>query len=263
MKKILRSLLKNILGILSRNVISKHNTEIIVIIGWTGSSIVRELIYNELKDDFNVRRNTKDLWWDLSVPLTILGYKDKRRSIFNWTLLIIRTFFSLLLKKRYAHKIVINMDTSYDDIAKFWSKYIKPDIVVMLKENPKSKLIDKILRSENSEQILFVHNPKLFKGFSAKNIREFIYSQQKGDIIYKRNKDILLVKFKDQEMKVRIPRACTFIWELIPAAISVGILEGLGFGSLKADLSKFSFHPYQLNQGLQQLKNFLHKDIDE
>lgn len=263
MRKIFRSILKHILGLLSRNVIAKHNAEVIVVIGWTGSSIVREMIYNELKEEFNVRRNTREVWWDLSVPLSILGYKDRRRDIFSWSFLVIRAFLSLFFRKRYSHKIIINMDTSYDDIADFWSKYIKPNIVVMIKENPESKLIKKILNTDNSEQILFVYNPKFFKGFKKRNIREFIYAQNNGDIIYRRVKDVLHVSYKDKKLRINIPQACRFIWELIPAALAAGILEGIEFSSLKADLAKFSFHPHQLNQGMKHLKKFLHKKIDE
>ncbi len=263
MKKLFRYLLKHILGKISRGVITKHNAEVIVVIGWTGSSIVREMIYNELKEEFNVRRNTREVWWDLSVPLAILGYKDKRRDIFSWIYLIIRSSLSLVFRKRYAHKIVINIDTSYENIAKFWSRYIKPDIVVMLKENPGSKLIKKILHSDSSERILFVYNPELFSGFKAGRVREFIFTKKVGDLVYSRKKDILFIRYKNKEIKVRIPQGCAFIWELIPAAISVGILEGIEFTSLKYDLSKFNFHPRQLNEGMKQLKKFLHREVNE
>lgn len=263
MKKIFRYILKHILGFLSRKVLVKHDAEVIVVIGWTGSSIVREMIYNELREKFNVRRSTREVWWDLSVPLTVLGYKDKKRDLFSWGYLIIRSFVSLLLRKRYSHKIIINMDTSYDDIAKFWGKYIKPNVVVMLKENPESKLIKKILQTDNSKQILFIYNPEFFTGFKKKNTREFTYSEKSGDIIYSRIGDILQIKYKDKKLTVHIPPVCSFIWELIPAALAVGILEDIEFSSLKTSLSKFSFHPNQLNQGMKQLKKFLHREVDE
>ena len=110
------------------------------------------------------------------------------------------------------------------------------------------------------EKILFVYNPDLFKGLQGKNIRDLRYSQNDGDLKYKRNKQILTIKYKNQEFTVKIPKICMFMWELIPAAFAVGILEGVDLSILKANLSKFNFHPRQLCQGMKQLKRFLHGD---
>jgi len=260
MKKLLRSILKNILGVLSRSAIAKHNAEVIVVIGWTGSSIVRELIYNMLEDEFNVRRNTKEVWWDFSIPMTILGYKDKKRSIIGWIYIISKVYFSLFFRKRYSHKIIINMDTSYEDIADYWSKYIHPDIVVLQKENPSSKLVKKIIKANDSEKTLFVYDPRSFKGFGEINIREFKYSSKNAKLIYNVKGKILKMKYKDKGVEVDLPEGCLFLKDLIPAAFSVGILEGIDMDKLKVNLRKFSFHPRQLKKGMKRLKKFLHKN---
>lgn len=257
MRAILRNILKNILGYLSRRSVIKHNTEIIIITGWAGTRVVRELAYNLLSDEFNVRRNTTEVWWDLSVPLTILGYNDCQRSIFGWILLIIKALYSIIFNPTYPHKIIININTSVEDIAEFWSKYFDPHIVVILKEKPSSKVVEMICQSEGSEKVLFVYNPELFSGFKKKAIREFRYSSNEGELIYRKEGNSLNIRYKNEEAKVRIPKSYKFIWEFIPAAISIGILEGVRLKTLAKNVSYFSFHPQQLKQGISQLKEFI------
>lgn len=260
MKRFFRNILKKVLGILSKKTIVKHNAEVILVTGWTGTGIVREMIYHLLSEEFNVRRNVDDVWWDFSVPLTILGYEDKKRSVFEWTLLVLRAFYSLKFKPKHSHKIIINLDTFSEDTAKFWSEYINPDIVVVLRERPKSKVVKMLGSREGSEKILFVYNPKLFKGLGKKQHREFIYSDRNCDLKYERQVNLLKIRYKDEKVKVKIPPSCKFIWEFIPAALSVGILESVSLKSLASNLAYFDFHPKQLQKVVAKLKHFIHSN---
>jgi UDP-N-acetylmuramyl pentapeptide synthase len=260
MKNLFREILKNLLGFICKRSIRKHNIEVILITGWTGSSVVRELIYHLLGEEYHVRRNVKEVWWDLSVPLSILGYEDKLRSVFGWAIIIIRATLSLIIKPKYPHKIIINLDTSNEDVASFWSKYICPHIVVVLKERPKSKIVEMLSKGEGCEKILFIYNPEFFGEFKKKNIREFIYSENKGDLLYIKDKGVMRIKYKGKEMKIRIPEAFKFVSEFLPAAVSVGLLEGLSFDTISKNLSHFSFHPKQLEGVIKQLKKFVLSD---
>lgn len=260
MKSYLRQILKTILGRLSLKAVNKHNAEIILVTGWTGTSVVRELIYHILEDKFNVRRNVDEVWWDLSVPLTILGYDDKRRSVFEWISLVIRATYSLLFNPKYPHKIVINLDTSSEETAKFWSEWVNPNIVVILRERPTSKVVKMISNREGSEQILFVYNPHLFKGLKKKQHREFIYSACGRDLQYKKSKALLEVTYRSEKAQIKIPPICKFIWELIPAALSVGILDGMSLDELAFNVAHFDFHPHQVKKVISKLKKFVLSD---
>lgn len=259
MKNFSRNLLKSILGSLSKKTIAKHHAEVIVVVGWTGSSAVREMIYHILRDSFNVRRNVTDVWWDLSVPLGILGYEDKKRNPVQWLVVIVKAYISLFIKPKYHHKIIINLDTSVEDTARFWSKYIKPNIVVILKEKPESKVLKMLFDKEGSEKYLFVHNPYLFKGLMNKQVREFIYSR-KGDLSYKRVKKTLLMEYKKERVSINIPSGYPFIWELIPAAFSVGLLQGIEVKDLVERISHFEMHPKQVQKAIDKLKSFVISD---
>ncbi|MBN2015858.1 hypothetical protein JW766_03415 [Candidatus Dojkabacteria bacterium] len=258
MRSFLRKTLRNILGYLSIRTIKKHSAEVILISGWAGSSIVREMTYHMLSEDFHLRRNVSGIWWDLSVPLNILGYEDKRRSILGWSILILRAFLSLLFKQSYQHKIILNLDTSIEDIAEFWSKYVNPHILVILREKPNSKLIKILRKREGREKILYVYNPEFFKGFGKKTIREFKYAKGNADLVYKKKAGALEIIYKKEKIEVRIPKAYKFIQEFIPAAFSIGILEGISIENLARNFSSFEFHPKQLQRGISKLKRFVH-----
>lgn len=263
MKKLIRLVLKNTLGILSKKTINKNNTEIILVTGLTGTSIARELIYNILKSDFNIRRNTKEVWWDFSVPLCILGHEDKQRNIFKWVCLIFRVVYRLAVKPSYHHKIIINIDTSIEETAKFWSRYIHPNIVVITRENPKGKLLESLLEKEKGKGILFVYNPEFFKGLDKREIRSFVYGERNSNLIYKKKNGSISLNYKKEKVNIKISNSLKFLWELIPPAIAVGILKGSSLEDLMKKLSDFTLHPQQIKAAITQLKEFVHSNEKE
>lgn len=68
-RKILRKLVKQ----LTSKIIDKHDISIIAVLGHFGTDIAREALYAIISENTNVRRNTNRIWWDMSIPLTILG----------------------------------------------------------------------------------------------------------------------------------------------------------------------------------------------
>lgn len=127
-----RKILKYYLSFLSRLAIKKHSMELIIIVGWHSTEIVREAVYEVLNEKFQVRRNTKNLWWDLSVPLTILGYKDMKRDFIMWLFICVRALFYLIIGQRNPHKIVLNLNTSNSNTADYWAEFIKPDFLIIV-----------------------------------------------------------------------------------------------------------------------------------
>jgi hypothetical protein len=260
MKKATRGVLKRILSFLSKKTINKHNAEVIVVTGWTGTPVVREMIYHFLKDTYNVRRNTTSVWWDLSVPLTILGYEDKKRNMFEWLIVIVKAYFSLMFNHRHSHKIVINLDSANSETARFWTRTLNPHMVVVLRERPESKFIKNLLASKGWEKILFVYNPDMYPELAQKRVREFTFEEKGKDIRYVKKDDEILVQYKNETIKIKIPSRYKFIWEFIPASFSVGLLQGISLSDLAARLTTFDFHPGQVKKAISGLKKFVLED---
>jgi UDP-N-acetylmuramyl pentapeptide synthase len=260
MKEFLRTILKNYLGLVSRKTIRKHGAEVIVITGWAGSGLVRELSYHLLQEKYNVRRNTTEVWWDFSVPLAVLGYEDKEYSVPGWLWVMAKSALSLILRPKYPHKIIINLDTSVEDIAEYWSKNISPNIVIVLKERPDSKVLKKFLEISGNEKILYIYNPDDFKGLANKISREFIFSSAKSDLTFSKTKNSLKVNYKERKYKISIPSNMKFIYEFVPPAIALGLQECISLEKLTKYLATFEPHPNQLKVGIKHLKEFINSN---
>ncbi|MBU0975693.1 MAG: hypothetical protein ABIE03_06905 [Patescibacteria group bacterium] len=260
MKKNLRKFFQEIFASLSSKAYKKHDLKVILITGWAGTSIVREMVYHLLKPSSNVRRNTTEVWWDMSVPLTILGYEDRRRNLLEWAFLILKASLSLVLRPRYAHTVIINLDSSIEDTAKYWFKSINPDKIVVLKERPESKVLKNLLSIQGIESSTFIFNPQQHHQIETTVKKKFTYSTDDPDLSYTRKKDLLVIKYKNEQVSIKIPRRSKFIWEFIPPALAVGLNHGIPLKDMGESLSSFSYHPRQVERAVFNLKKFVHDD---
>jgi len=166
-----RQLLKTILAKLAQWAIRKHDIEMIVILGVNGTDIIKEEAYAVLSSKYRVRRVTNKAWWDFSIPLSILGYKDKKRSLPRWIGLIVKTCIYLLFGPKNSHTIILNLNYSHPDTMKFWSRFINPDILILSNFNHKESSIN-----------LFIDNTITKKGsiILHEKSREFMNKSQQG-----------------------------------------------------------------------------------
>lgn len=251
--------MKTTLGKLSKWAVRKHNIEIITITGWAGTAITRELIYHILSDKFTLRRNTRKIWWDLSLPLTVLGYEDKRKNFFQWLFIIFKSIFSVIFISKHPHKIIVDIDTSVEETADFWSDLLRPDIIIITKKNPKSKLLDKFISQPGWEKSVFVFNPDELD-IDLKSGRKFTYSNQNSDLVYKTKKTKLDFLYEKNEFSINIPKHSPFLKDFIPPAISASLLQGMRVKDILSKISTFDLHPYQYKSAFNNLKRFIEKN---
>lgn len=251
-----RIFLKKILGKLSRYAVKKHRIEIIAISGWGGTSIVREMLYHVLKRKYHVRRNTKEVWWDLSVPLTILGYEDKQRNVFCWIGLVLRAVSSILFLPEYPHKIIVNLDTAHKDTATFWSDYIDPHIMVLLRQKPESKVLECYCNVKDTEDTMVVYNP-YETTLPGKCKKTFTYAKEDADIVYAKSKHTLTCTYKNTNIKIKLPAVSVFVWKYIPPVVASAVVQGFSLQDTATYLDDFPFHPRLFRKGLKHLKRFV------
>jgi len=214
--------------------------ELIIVVGWHGTEIVREAIYEILNEKFHVRRNTKNLWWDLSVPLTILGYKDKKRSILKWIWLCIRALFYLLLGRRSPHKIVLNLNTRDENTVLFWSKFIRPEYLVIVNQKNYTKLIETLIKNTEKNMGKIIYDPSMTKVEIRKSM-SFTFGKSKGaQLRITDGKNSVTYKYKNETVKFSYSILPKFSSILIGSALSLGVLKGMslvnsGFSALKVN----------------------------
>lgn len=127
-----RRVLSGTLSVFSRWAIKKHGIKTVVIAGRHGTKLTGELISEMLTPDYVVRRQLEKPFWDYSIPLSILGYEDRKRSVVEWGFLLIRSFFRLLLLPSNPSWVVLQMNTYKEEIAAYWANIVSPDILVLV-----------------------------------------------------------------------------------------------------------------------------------
>lgn len=153
----LRSLLKTILKFLSRFAIRKHKIRVVAVSGWYGTWLAKESIYLTLKDDYKVRRNVSSIDWDFSIPLTILGYEDKRYSPLGWLNVIFSTSWVLLFERSNPHIQVLELDANKREIYEYWLSIMQPEVLVLINSRPGMENVEELLVSSLIKDGLLIY----------------------------------------------------------------------------------------------------------
>lgn len=251
-----RAILTSTLSFLASWAIAKHKIRVCVVVGTNGSAIVKEILYTVLKERTNVRRNIEDIWWDLSVPLSVLGYEDKQRSFLEWVNLCISAFGAILKNKSNPHLLILNADTKNPSTANYWSNFLNPEYLIVLNYKKNDSLTESLLANtlNNNGKIVLQNklDSKLFSSIPKKNL--FTYGIEKSNLLLKKLSDgRLRVSYKSQ--KVILPKK---LWPSVSmrisgAIFSVALLEGHDLNSTAYACLKYTF-PQSM---LRRIKNNL------
>ena len=232
----MRFLLKKTLQYLSAWAIRKHKLELIVITGDTGVEIVREGIYSILSQKYIVRRNIKSVWWDLSIPLNILGYTDETRSLFSWIILIFRATIYLLYGPKNPHTLILSAQSGLKETAEYWSEFIKPNFLVIV-DDALNKNVSNYLRKATIEKngVIITENSEF-----ENNSNTFLFGKNKSSkVTFQVSSDKILVQYN--KFSISVPR---FFFspssgKYIAGIVSLCISKGMAIDDIAIGLSKF------------------------
>jgi len=236
----LRRLLRYTLGNLSRHAIKKHNLELIVISGWYGTELAREMLYTILNEKLRVRRNLKDIWWDFSIPLAILGYKDKRRNPIQWLGLLLRASIYLIYGRSNPHILILNADCTYETTAKYWASFVKPDYLLILNYEKEASVVNELIKATDREKGIIIYNPGKFKELNRKlkDYRTFTYGEsEKSRLKVSLQKNKLKVSYNNDHVNLPARTLPSFSVDMLAICMVKDLdLVEAGFNSLKFDL---------------------------
>lgn len=241
----MRKVLKNILYWLSNWAIQKHHIELVVITGNIGAEIAKEAMYFVLSEKFLVRRNVKPVWWDLSIPLNILGYEDKQRNLLDWLILITKSTLFLIFGQKSEHTLIFSIQTENDSTINYWSKIIKPHFLLVLDETDvESKLVAELVRIvENNKGII------VYKELNRKKVNGLKYGKDSNaKVSYKVTKSSYLITYKKYRLKfsrnyILPPLKGDFLCGIIALAIAKGMkIDDISNGLLKYDMRNTVFN---------------------
>lgn len=249
----MRIILKIILRRLAKWALVKHNMELVVVTGWIGVDLLKEGVYTLLDEKFIVRRNTKRVWWDLSVPLNILGFADKRRNTLQWIWLIIKSVLILAFGQKNPSVLVLSAESEKEETAKYWSSFVEPDFLVIVNNKKDSHVTDALINSTKKKGVIIYD----ISEFERKFKNSFSYGQNEGvKVLYKETKTSIVVSYNNQ--KITIPKYYmpVFAKNILASLISLAIAKGLKFDDIINGLLKFDLR----NSILKKLTESLSKN---
>lgn len=241
----MRGILQLVLEYLAKWAIRKHNMELIVVSGKAGIDLVREGIYVVLSEKYQVRRNVKPVWWDLSIPLNILGYVDKKRSIAAWLNVIFKSWFVLVFGPKNPSILVLSAESGRKETAKYWYRILKPDYLVIANYIDKSPVVEFLLNS-TKDYGRVIYNPD---EITLKQRRTFMYGKDKSaKLIFKENKDAITYVYKDYKLKVEKYFLPPYTKNIVGSILSLAIYKGMKFEDAVNGLLKFDLRNKILTQ---------------
>lgn len=126
----MRVILKQILARLTKWAIKKHDISVIAVLGEKQSRLTSYILWETLHKNNFVRCQWDRSFWDLAIPLTILGYEAKQRNPLEWVVLVFKASFVLLTQKAESQLIILHVPYSLPEILNYWFKLFSPDLVI-------------------------------------------------------------------------------------------------------------------------------------
>ena len=110
----------------------KHKPNIIVVTGSGETSLVRELLYNAIKEIEPTRRNLEKPEAEFSIPLTIFGEYSYPRTKFIWLILFVKTILRLFYIKPYQHTLIVEINSFNQKIYDRWIPVLAPSTIFVV-----------------------------------------------------------------------------------------------------------------------------------
>lgn len=229
---IFRTTLKNWLALLAKWALKKHKIKLVVVSGWFATETAKELAYTVIGIKHKVRRINKNPWWDLSIPLAVLGYKDEQRSMPQWIWLIVKSIVLLVFGKSNPHTLVLNLNYADEDTLKYWNKLVEPQILVIhnLKQehNLLKQMIVATMKVGGTIIIQYPDYLRLSKTLSKYEKVMTIGCENQADIVYDQDKQ-QNINFKYQQKNYSIKKKAMpgINCEILACSLAVAITEDI------------------------------------
>jgi hypothetical protein len=251
---IFRIALKNMLSSLSKWAISKHKIQIYVVSGWHGTELARELAYQVLGAKLVVRRMTKNPWWDLSIPLAILGYQDHRRNPIAWAWLMSKATLRLIFGKANPHILILNINYSDADTAKYWASFLKPSVLLItaFKEAlPFLQKIIKITKDAGGWIVCDDYDKAEVTNIVGDYAKIFSFGSEGGKLLFKEKADnVVVFGFEKKEYRVKKGFMPGIKPEMLAGCLSLALVNKIAIVDALYSLIKFQM-PSRMIQKLK------------
>jgi UDP-N-acetylmuramyl pentapeptide synthase len=245
----MRKLLQIVLMLLSKKALRKHQIELIVVTGWIGLDLVKDGIYQILSEKYIVRRNVNPVWWDLSIPLNILGYEDNQRGFLGWLNIILRSIFLIHFGPSNKHILILTAESGREDTAKYWKGFLMPSLLVVV-NNKKESEVTNILVKNTAQKGVVIYDKDDLGNTKIKNGFDYGINTD-ATVMFKENKEKITVKYKKYSVSIPKYFAPAFTKGIIAPVIACAISKGMSMDEIANGFIKFDMR----NTILKKLSN--------
>jgi UDP-N-acetylmuramoyl-tripeptide--D-alanyl-D-alanine ligase len=124
-------ILEKILRFMSSAVLRKYKPKVIAITGSVGKTTTKEMVWKLLSNYYRTRKNEKNYNNEIGVPLTIIGAKSGRSSLFGWMAVFFRWFFVIVFPVKFPEILVLEMGADRPGDIKYLCSFVPIDVGVI------------------------------------------------------------------------------------------------------------------------------------
>jgi len=123
--------LEKILRWMAMIIIKKYKPSIVGITGSVGKTSTKEAVFMVLSQKFRTRKSDKNYNNEIGIPLTIIGARSGRRSLWRWLAVFARWLFFIIFPVRYPEILVLEMGVDRPGDMKYLTDFIPVDVGIV------------------------------------------------------------------------------------------------------------------------------------
>lgn len=185
-----------------------------------------------------------------------MGGDDKRKSLLEWNLFAIKSWIGYITNKPYPHQIIIELDTNYEEVARYWGDMIAPEAVLLINmEESEIRQLEKIIDNKEGVRIIYDLDDTNSSEYINKTKNQKTYSfGSKGALLnYKYENKELKFKYKSKSYRARID-VPVFEIKPIVGAILTAIVLGTKPSTIPNLIENFELHPEMISRVINNIK---------
>ena len=123
--------LEKILRWMAAAVIKKYKPSIVGITGSVGKTSAKEAVFLVLSQKFRTRKSDKNYNNEIGIPLTVIGARSGKRSLWKWLAVFARWLFIMVFPVKYPKILVLEMGVDHPGDMKRLTSFIPVSVGIV------------------------------------------------------------------------------------------------------------------------------------
>lgn len=111
--------------------IKKYHPSIVGITGSVGKTSTKEAVFTVLSQKFRTRKSEKNYNNEIGIPLSIIGARSGKRSLWKWLAVFVKWLFIIIFPVKYPEVLVLEMGVDRPGDMKYLTSFIPVDVAIL------------------------------------------------------------------------------------------------------------------------------------